>query len=79
MNIIKIQGEKFTCNICGKEIIGKHRYKVHISRHPKSLKYVPCGECGEVSYPDRYWIMILYTERMKERQIDIEKNIDRNI
>ena len=29
---ICIQGEKFTCNICGKEIVGKHRFKVHTSR-----------------------------------------------
>ena len=38
---ICIQGEKFTCNICGKEIVGKHRFKVHTSRK-NSVSHYDC-------------------------------------
>ena len=39
--------EKFKCEICKKEITGRHNFKVHLENDHEELKKYKCNKCGK--------------------------------
>ena len=42
-----LQLTKFKCEICKKEITGKHNFKVHMENDHEELKKYKCNKCGK--------------------------------